>query len=280
MKEFYEQIEAYLQGELNDAERQAFEDHLQKDETLARSVEAHRAMMNRMEGARIRSNVKNAIEDYKTQQKHTPFFTQPTAWALAATIVLLLTAVWFMSRPETPDSPQIAVEQPIDTSTAPKIQDKEPKLEPQPPVQPDTRGRALAMAKNQFEPPSPTMIRDAMESTANAPRTPIQLAGEAYVAKEYRKAANILADESLVANDENARFLRAGARFKSGQYELAASDYEKLLRSFEFKHEARWNEMLCRMAVGKPVDSLLKKMATDENFAFKNRAKQLQATIR
>lgn len=282
MNQFYEQIEAYLLGELTEEARRDFETALQSDQTLARSVEQHRVMLQRLESARVRQKVKKSILETKTESAGGFVVSKNILWAVAASLTVLAAMVWFFTQSSSPEAPQIAVEQPAPLES-PKIEADKPVPDTvETPVSnpaPRNAARQMAMVQAFHTPVSPDMIRGGQSPGA---KTVLQQAMDAYTAQNYRQAASLLRPDSLVASNKNALLLRAGARFKLGRYEQSLSDYNLLSDSFEFKHDARWNALLCQLALGREqqVAAELRKMTSDPDFPFYQKALTLQASLK
>lgn len=283
MNQFYEQIEAYLLGELTEETRRDFETALQSDQALARSVEQHRVMLQRLESARIRQKVKKSILETKSESGA---FTvsKNVLWAVAASLTILAAMVWFFTQSTSPDTPQIAVEQPAPVQT-PTIQPEQPKPDTTqtPPTNqaPQDNRRLMAMAKEYHRLMPSTMVRDAVGQSPNTPKSTVQLAADAYLQQNYRQVAALLRPDSLVKTNEYARLMRADARFQLGQFATSLADYTQLSDSFEFKHDARWNALLCQLALGQSEQAakVLKSMTQDPDFPFYKKALELQARL-
>ena len=61
----------------------------------------------------------------------------------------------------------------------------------------------------------------------------------------------------------------------------AAKDFDALKDSFQFRHEARWNFLLCQIALGNMEISkvLLAEMVTDQDFPFRAKAMELSGKL-
>lgn len=286
MQQVHQNIERYLDGDLNQAELAEFEAALQADPNLAESLARHREMTQRLDALRLRNKVKAA-----TQAQHhrgQTLYTRRRYWALAASLVLLASAIWFFYQQTSPLRSDWA-DQPVSPSPSeqpaplPETTPLEPTPEQVPNAQPDAqRSRQLALAREYILQPSSSMIRDAAQQPdASASKTIARQAAEAYEKQHYRQAADLLKNDALVAEDDALRFLRANARFQAEQFPQAASDFEALKQSFQFKHEARWNFILCLLAEGKndQVGPALKAMREETDFPFQERAARLSEAL-
>lgn len=279
MEKFYQNIESYLLGELSPSDLAAFEKAVQADAALASSVELHRDLQQRLEALRLRNKVKASLEGQAGQAR--------SGWVLAAIVTitsLLAISLWIVNRPD---------------KTIPEILEQHPPMlspdtlktrreTPPPPIAEEPReklqenSRWIALAREMQERPSQTMVRDALPSDSSTEiKTPLETATEAFFAQKFQLAANLLHNDNLVKEDDIARFVRASARFNIGQYASAASDFDALGNSFQFKHEARWNFMLCQLALGKLSRSkaLLDNMAADADYPFRDKALALQKKL-
>jgi len=286
MEQAHQNIESYLNGDLSELELIEFEHALQSDASLAESVAQHREMMRRLDALRIRNKVKAAARTQR--QTGQARYVQRKYWALAASLVLIAAAVWFFYQQVNPERsdwvdkpvPPNTTEQPVpipETAPADQIPDTSPDSKPD-----DKRPRQLALAREHILLPSSTMIRDAaQQSDVSAPKTIAQQAAEAFEKQQYRIAANLLKNDPVVEQDDALRFLRANARFQIGEFAKAALDFEALQQSFQFKHEARWNAMLCLLAQGKSAEAkhLLDAMLQETDFPFQEKAKHLKQAI-
>lgn len=284
MEHAHQNIERYLTGDLNGAALAEFEQALQSDSALAQSVAQHREMMQRLDALRIRNKVKAATQTQR-QSSGQALYTRRKYWALAASFVLLAAAIWFFYQQGNPERsdwveepvPPSPAEQPIPApETAPLEQT--PDAPPSSTQANEKQSRQLALARTYLIQPSSSMIRDAaQQSDPSAPKSMAQQAAEAYEKRDFRKAADLLKNDSLIEQDDAIRFLRANARFQIGQFPQAASDFEALHQSFQFKHEARWNALICLLAQGKneQAEHQRKAMLQEEDFPFKGMATRL-----
>lgn len=123
------------------------------------------------------------------------------------------------------------------------------------------------------------MVRDAAQAeTGTTSKTKAQAAAEAYFQQKYSLAASLLKEDQLVQTDEEARFIRANARFNTDQFAAAAKDFEALKNSFQFKYEAQWNYLLCQIALGntEKAQRLLSTILDDPDFPFSAKALKLK----
>jgi hypothetical protein len=108
-------------------------------------------------------------------------------------------------------------------------------------------------------------------------------AGRAAVQHKYAMAADMLAQEAVVKNDDAARLLRAHARFASGQFGQAAADFKLLEKKVQYQNECQWHYLLCLVAQGKGTEAeaqqLLKRFIADERFPYQEKAVQINTQL-
>lgn len=291
METYFEMVEDYVLGALSPQNKRAFEDALQKDEALAAYLRQFQEMQQRLEIYRIRSGVHDALKEAPQQQLLTTSRrNHRMAWAAAASIALLLATVWItfkstssidqnrytLTSPTAPVAPKDQTDRPIDPPST-DVQ-KNPENTPVT-ARGNNKSRFIALADTYYTAPSGSGFRDASTDPNPVQKSPVQLAIEAFESKKYGDAAGLLKADSLVSNDELARYVRAHARYKTGQYTSAAHDFETLKDSFQYEYEARWNLLLCWVAMGKGKETeaqkLLAEMLADPDFPYLPKARQL-----
>lgn len=280
MENFYQKIEQYLLGELTGNDLSAFESALQSDPELAKSVAQHREMMQRLDALRIRNKVASSMAS-RPAAKHPAL----KFWILAILLALSAGAIWLLNRPgQITPALQEKQNPPVQTDTpkAPAEETLRPIAQQSKEKLPENKSRRIALARNLLENPPQTSLRNAVHPGASSkPKTPVQLAVEAFNARNFQLASELLKDDSLVETGDIARFIRANARFNTGQFTVAANDFDALKNSFQFKHEARWNFLLCQLALGNMdrVKALLADMLAEKDFPFREKARKLHSEI-
>ncbi len=287
MEIFYQNIERYLLGELTGNDLSEFENALQSHTALAKSVTQHREMMQRLDALRRRSKVKAAIAPQSA--KPAAMYANRKFWAMAASLIVLAAAIWFFNQPaqtnsglveNKPQKPQTDTlttppnETPISTPDVPQAN--------KPREKPMEQARLIALARIFQELPSQTFVRGAAQTAGDiSQKTLAQLAAEAFDSNNFRLAAELLKDDKQVLQDEDARYIRANARFHIGQFAESANDFDALKDSFQFKHEARWNFLLCQIALGKTEQAkvLLLAMIAEQDFPFRAKALELKGEL-
>jgi len=287
MEKFYEQIEGYLLGELSGTALTDFENALQNDPKLAQAVTQHRALIQRLDALKLRNKVKAAIT--RQQTSAASGYTRRIFLALAVLLILLAAAIWFFkpfASKTTETNNEAAPNTPIE-APKPPTNDAPGSKSNEPPALKSTDKKAkiqqlIALAHEFQEPPTQTFMRDAaQQADPSSIKTMSQQAAEAYYQQNFRRAITLLKEDKLVADDEGARFIRANARFKLDQFAAAATDFEALNNSFQFKHEARWNFLLCQLALGNSSKAkmLLTEMSAEQDFPFRDKALTLKRKL-
>lgn len=250
MKDYSLQIESYLTGELNHADRTDFEQALRADPDLAFSVSELRELQLQLEGMRIRKKVETVL---RSQQKETGSGNMRWIWILSVTGLGILLAFFFLQKSPT------AVQQPVLQSpppTTPPIEQPQVQQQTPPPAEspkpPKTAApdlsKHMALAREFYAPATGNLVREVVES--DEPTTNLQQAAVAFAEEKYRLVCDLLKDDNSLGAGENGRFLRANARFKAGLFNGARSDFKQLGNSFKYRYEAQWNGLLCEIALG------------------------------
>lgn len=277
MKNPDDQIESYLLGELQGAELVAFEQALQRDEELAGAVAEHREVMQRLEGVRVRRAVQSALHEESSGSGGRSW------WWLMVLLMAGAGVLTFIFLSRTPQSETLPIpsatapsepiaQAPADppaSQVAPELKNKEPKMQ-----------SWAALAKKHQAKPSATLLRSAPTTPEND-KSALEKAQEAYQKGQYRQTLQWL--ETAPA-DEDTRYYRANALFQLNRFAEAEAAFQTLETSFQYKHEARWNRFLCRMASGKFSQAQLIKeameLSADEDFEFREKAAMLAAELR
>lgn len=291
MDNFDTKIEAYLLGELSGRELEAFEQALEKDAELARAVAKQREMMERLEGLRLRNKVAASLKDQRNMPGHKrgTILKGPFIWLLSGLLVLAFGLWYFMAKPTVkppvkipapaekanPKLPAPAVEQAQKPLPDDKKEDKAPAKERK------SRSQLMAMAQQFQQAPTVNLIRDAENPDNSASKSAFQFATEEYEKGDFKKCLAYLNSKDGEDLPPEYQFLRASANFKRGKYKVAATDFEALTSSFRFQYDARWNYMLCQMALGNMdwVNASLEKMVANQDDPFHERALELKSRL-
>jgi hypothetical protein len=286
MENYYEKIERYILGELEERDLTDFENALKTDTELAQSVALHRAMMQRLEALRLRKKVQLVLEEDRI--KPGGGISKRVIWSIAVLLVMLAAAFWvFKLRSLAPKTEkEIPAENPL---PEPKNQIENNPIAALPETTETARttnkknkttAQFQALAQAYQLKPQMLTIRDG-SGKVSASSTALERAQAAYAEKKYALALDQLRNEIFNENQEEALYLRANLRFMLYEYANAARDFEGLKNSFQFKQEARWNFMLCQLALGNQENTrqLLTAMLADKDFAFHAKALELQARL-
>ncbi|MFN0176043.1 MAG: hypothetical protein ACKVU0_15435 [Saprospiraceae bacterium] len=283
MGNFYQNIEPYLLGELTGSDLTEFENALQSDAALAKSVAQHQEMLQRLDALRLRKKVKAAIA--APEETSVAMYSSRKIWAMAAALTVLVAAIWFFNQPAQTNSGIVEIQPQKSQNDTLKTPPSEP-LNPTPGIpqankqreSPKEQSKLIALAQDFQERPDQTFVRGVIQAEGDLnQKTPAQLAAAAFESNNFRLAADLLKDDKYVLDDEDARYIRANARFAIGQFAEAAKDFDALKDSFQFRHEARWNFLLCQIALGNMEISkvLLAEMVTEQDFPFREKALEL-----
>lgn len=273
MDTYFNQIEAFLDGELNSADAAAFEQAMRSNPELKQAVDQQRMLQQRLLGLQMRKKVAAALNDTPpVAPKKNYLGVWITALALAG---MALWALWPAQHLPSPDQPT----PPLPTETAPSSSPTAtplPDARPVPRQKPTQGTRVMALAQSYMVAPPDELIR---ATSAKEPSdSPLQKASNAFARGEYALTCTLLQGEIL---PESSTFLRACACFKIGQYKEASADFKTLENSFQYQYEAKWNRLLCEMALGNQrfVQKDLERMVADKDFPFNALAKRLKKAL-
>jgi hypothetical protein len=278
-------IEDYLNGDLQGEERRVFEEVMAQDDLLAAEVQQQKMTQEQLRALLLRRKVGETIRLEKRRRRYRLLLC-----AVAASFVLLLGSVWLFRKNTT----QLITDGPVASApvNTPLQRDsvaasntnipltEKPSVQTQPlPVHPKRTRQYAALVTQFYTAPRQNMVR----STEGAPVDSLyQYLNAAVQEKKYTRIISLLPDDTHVADDENLRMLRADAFFQLGQYERARVDFEVLSNSFQYRHEARWNGLLCLLARSgnsPEIQKILRRMTTDANFPFQEKAIRLEQAL-
>jgi hypothetical protein len=274
-------IEDYFNGDLQGEERRVFEELMTQNELLAAEIHQQKMTHEQLHALSLRRKVGETIRLEKQRRRYHLLLR-----AAAASFALLLGSVWFFHKNTTqPMTDKPVVSAPVNiplqrdsvaasnTSIPPT---GKPSAQTQPLPAPPRRTRQYAALANQFyTAPRQNMVRSTEGTPADSF---LQYLNTAVQEKKHTRIISLLPDDTRVADDENLRMLRADAFFQLEQYERAQADFEALNNSFQYRHEARWNVLLCLLArSGNSVEmqKILRGMTTDAQFPFQEKAIRL-----
>lgn len=117
MKDWHEHIETYVNGELDGDSLRGFEKALSENVALQQAVAQHRNMVARLHALRLRETVK---KNMTRPFMHDVFFTfGRRLWVVAASIVLIVSAMYFFLHEPAPANTGIADLPPAPLNTPP-----------------------------------------------------------------------------------------------------------------------------------------------------------------
>jgi tetratricopeptide (TPR) repeat protein len=247
----YDKIEAYLKGQLGEAERQAFEAQLAQDEDLAAEVDFLRDVM--MATDPKWTAIESTMKDYFAEKKRpSPPEGRGGVWKKfwwLIPVLILGIALYFWQPQQTEIAPSVPAQPDVPAKpepTPPPVPGKPIAKTPAPPKPEGKEPPYLALAKDLYKAPKEftfTRGKDEMPSAEN----PIA---------------------------------RAHALFKIGQYEQAAEAFDALTSSFSYSYDAEWYLLLSYLAQLPETqfnfDTLMKKVLEDEAHPFREKALNLK----
>ena len=152
MNQFYDNIEAYINGELEGTALQEFETALISDTALQQAVAQHRDMVARLSALRLRETVKKNI--VRPSEAGGSFTFSRRLLAAAASLLLVAAAVYFWQQSPAPDTPGIAGPAPapldsqavVETPAKPDTSTDTPRPVPPAPGETLTKDNAVLIA--------------------------------------------------------------------------------------------------------------------------------------
>jgi hypothetical protein len=252
MDNYYDQIELYLEDELSVAERVAFEAALQQDLLLQEAVEEHRAIIEEINGMRLRQTIK------KNLQKPSPQVWADWRLRTLAALLLIFTAalVW-------------------------KYMPKQNEAEPTPQSAPTPNTNETPIASQNKVDATPTN-----PSTNPSPLQPKnqELPVDPKASLAYREAVDQLEDlDYALMGDENKevelekQLNQAIALLKSGNSKAAIPLLEKVISANNalYHDDADWLLALAWLAID-PAKSKTRLQAIAHDVAHSDRIKAIR----
>lgn len=285
------QIEDWLTGALEAEDKDTFEKALRDDAGLAAAVEAHRTMLMRLEGMRLRAKTDDALREISLHALPADRSAWSVWWWIGTAILVLALSgsAYYVFKKNSggdppaarpPVVPPASVTRP-DPMEKPAVSVVQAPKKPLPAPEKSAVAAYRALAQAYYMAPAPSHLRTAA-GDESLPAT-VRSAESAFSDHQYAEVCTLLADESKW--DETAgrlRFLRACSRFKTGDYSGAARDFAHLEDGFQYRQEARWHLMLCALGQGAlpAARQMLDDMIQDANFAYRERAVELSGKIK
>lgn len=243
-------IRAYLKGQLEDTALQDFEQRLQTEASLPRTLALHRTEM----AAAELLIAAEAREWFKTWQSAPPPAKKNTLntilfWLLGGSLFLaVLLWLWPSFSKQTPlPTPPSEKAKPLEQPTpkpAPEI--AQPTTAPKPPRMSPPAPSYTALALRQLPDPVRTAFRRTKKDTLAL--SPLRRAQDAFVAGDYTETLVLLAltDSSQA---QSAAFLAAHALFRLKKFGEASKIFTSLIgqNSRQYKFQSEWGLLMCRL---------------------------------
>lgn len=285
-----DKIESYLLGQLSGSELQEFEIELENNPELQRLVDQHRLVIKRLEAYRIRTKVKSAIAN--SSQKR---IGSNLKWfiGIAASFLIITLFTWiFVLNDNNFEDGELAHDgnddinnsidslnlqhNPIDTSeqlaAIDEIQEESTTTE-------IIGRRKIATLFLVF--PMLAHVRHLEKLDSSDINNLFVTAKQAFEKQNYQEVLKYLDRYKLNTDDGELLFMRAISNFKVGAYDKAALDFNLLKSSFQYKAEADFNFMLCKLAKNEiPATlQLINSMIKDKEYQYRSQAIALKTKI-
>lgn len=309
MESFYdfEDIEAYVHGQMSEGDRKAFEAALATDTVLAQKVEAMRleapvlqllredALWKQFEQWESEIDAEKPelapnLSNVGPAAKKAPFYRTwvPITLTIVAALVLLFLAWQFKWVP----FGQQTIAPAHKDAVADSLKNKIPiatKEETQPPVGPNTqvpqtetsaRVNFIAMAREYYDANNVTSTIRNIKKDAGSDTLRYTQAARYYEKQQYREALALLQQPDS-AQLQKCVFLRAHTAYHLDSLDISLKDFRSLQRfSFApYKFSAQWGEVVCLVARMPTTQSelkpLLEAIGKNKNHPYQKRAKAL-----
>lgn len=297
----YDEIRAYLGGELSKEEMEAFTRLLEQDENLRREVAMWKELM-----AISSSEEQEVITPFREKVRKMVAETKNDARPISEKEIrrwswifffIALGGLWWMiaSEPQRPvpmpstpigsdtleDKAGVKEPDTLSTSSSPVagFETEEAPAEEVPSEVPSSATPGyLALAKEFY---TPYFINAADRSSGNQASSRLGLANEAYNKGKWKEAIQYLNQDDAIPLSTEEKKLRAHAFFRSGQYRRAMEDFEGLASGGRYKANAEWNLLLCQLAQlpDIPLQTFtqsLEAILSDPNHSFHQKAAAVQ----
>lgn len=234
-------IEQYLEGNLDDSDKQAFEDRLSKDDNLNELLDEYAVLIAGVKFSgrdHMMARFKDIEDEIAEDKKVVPMRpARNNTWYYVAAAVALLCAVFFLLRPTN-----------------------------------QLNSSELALAY--FE-PYPATIGAASRSTEES-QAQIDLAMQRYQSGQYDQSIDVLKNIED-GNPEVNQFYLANAYQANSEYLKAIDVYKELIENGEiFIEQASWNLALCYLSLDKKEEAI--QLLKNTNFTiptYSNKSKEL-----
>ena len=283
MNRYYEQIEDYINNELSHDERKAFEDAMNADPTLFAEVSKQQETIWSLQAAAMKTKVKSAL---KSEQKSSINLINYSILKYAAVgLILISFSVYYYFKNDKEAATQFA-EQKIfvsdSTDTVNESNQIIDTLDPAPIVEESNQAdiesiRDLSFVDTYASVPDNSLLRN-IKPEISAEKSLFENYLVLLEHHEYKTLIKELVKDSNMSN-ENLKFILGHAYMKTGDFKRASEIYNSLLTSFQYKHDARWNLLLCNIHLSKSINnqiqSDLNRMIKETDFPFSEQAYDL-----
>ena len=285
-----DKIESYLLGQLSGSELQEFEIELKNSPELLRLVDQHRTVIKRLDAYRIRTKVKSEIANNSQKKGNSNL-----KWVIgvAASFLIITMITWFFilsdnsfKNGEFTHEGSDDINQSFDSLSL--------KINPI-----DTSEQLAAIDENQNESttteiigrrkiatlflvfPMLTHVRDLEKLDSSDIKNSFVIAKQAFDKQNYKEVLKYLDRYKINPDDGELLFIRAISNFKTGAFDKAALDFNLLKSSYQYKAEADFNFMLCKLAQNKiPATlQLINSMIKDKEYQYRSQAIALKTKI-
>jgi hypothetical protein len=262
----YEQdIEAYLNNELDETMRQRFETAVQHNEMLAQALKQRRSAHRRLEAMQLRLKVQRALD--APGESSDRIISRTLLFLLLTGMIAVATGLLFLKKHPAPQ-PQQPLHLLPPAAHTPEVTPERSRL-------PASTVSRKVLATRWYIPPPDKTLRSS-PSAADAFTQELEMA---MGSNQHRRIIVLLSSDSLVTTNSYLRFLRANASFRVGDFAQAATDFSFLENTLQYRYEGRWNGLLCQLAEGRKslgaVKKRLREMSTDPAFPFRKQAANL-----
>jgi hypothetical protein len=289
MQDNYRLIEDYLEGRLSGEELGNFTRALEKDDKLKDEVQKQKVIIDRLHALRINKKVKNAVDNSKKHNQSN--FLAFNRWAAAASIVLFGLLIWIWQKDKLSTQEIVDIDTELNTITEPETISKDSSFLPDGIVKnsnnvDQNQGHEIVayidVANSQILFPQDNGIRSIENKELNFESKSYQLVAKYFKEREYQKVLIELNKIPVNNFDENMIFLKAFCLFQTKKFSLASKEFIKLENDIQFMYEAKWNNLICQLALGKLeyVNTNLKLMVSDLEFPYRHKAKELQEKLK
>ncbi len=285
MKNYFDHIEDFINGELNHQEQSEFLDAMNNNPELFKSVQDYRNMVDQFERIRLKKKVSGVVK-----RKQDPWNIIWPVLSIAAMFLIIILAysrywpfqnhspiqsekenqVLFAEKFDSMDR-QLAqseeTEKPLDKVTETAI-DRDV-------LQKFSRAAAgyfLTIGLNSFR---------NIEDTAQSSFYWLDSARISFELKNYRQAISYAVKSDKSSQDESIKFFKGECYFFMKDYEKASKIFEELVGNFQYRYDAEWNLLICQLAEQRNNSwkNNLSRILKDKSHPYREKARELNNTL-